>query len=91
MMTVFDETTEQLRARRVLTFLIETFRLTANFPSKREISRQIRDIARAQPWLADQLPEDVYAAIYRVGRARARGTEAPTNVDVDADTELAPK
>jgi hypothetical protein len=91
MMTVFDETTEQLRARRVLAALIEALRLSADHSAKRGLSRQIRDIARTQPWLADQLPDDVYAAIYRVGRLRARGTDAPTNVDVEADTQLAPK
>ena len=81
MMTILDETTEQLRARRVLASLIEAFRLTADCPSKRKLSRQIRDIARVQPWLADQLPDDVYAGIYCVGRAPARGTDAPPNVD----------
>lgn len=82
MMTIFDETSEQLKSRRVLASLIEAFWLSADRSTKQMLSRQIRDIACTQPWLGDQLPDDVYASIYRVDRLRARGTDAPTNVEV---------
>jgi len=76
-MTHFDETTEQLKARRMLAALIEAFRLSPNSAARQQMGRQIRDISRNQPWLADQLPSDVYQHVYRVGRSYARGTEPP--------------
>jgi hypothetical protein len=68
-----SETTEQIRARAMLSTLIITFSHACG-RLRRQVSREIRAFAVQFPWLADQIPDDVWNAVYRV---RAAGTVAP--------------
>jgi PAS domain-containing protein len=69
------ETTAQMRIRQDFDHWILTFTTTQDSTRRRAAARRIRELARDCAWLADQMPDAVWEAIYCV-RA-ARGTVAP--------------
>ena len=71
-----DETTAQVRIRQDFEHWILTFTTTNDLDKRRIAARKIREIARDFSWLADQLPDDVWVAVYHVGRT-ANGTVSP--------------
>lgn len=72
-MTMFHETTEQMRARAMLESLLTVFAV-AGGGLRRNVAHEIRELACIAPWLADQIPDDLWNQIYRV---RVTGTKAP--------------
>lgn len=61
------------QTRAMLEDLIEEY-LAATGTARRTAGRQIREIARAYPTVADQIPDAIWREVYRVS---ARGTVAP--------------
>ena len=72
-MLTLRESTEQIRARATLEHHLTTFVSLTGRP-RRLAARQIRELAVTFPWLGDLIPDDVWAAVYRVP---AVGTAAP--------------
>lgn len=68
-----NETTEQIRARVKMESLLIALSV-AGGRFRRSVKREIRELACLVPWLADQIPDDVWNEVYCV---RAVGTIAP--------------
>lgn len=70
-----QETAAQVMLHAELDSWIKIFLNTPAGAIRRNAAREIRAIAREHAWLADQLPQEVWDAVYHV--RTARGTTTP--------------
>lgn len=66
---------ERLKTFALFTDWLDIFEHPDNSHMRRTAAQHIRDMARTYEWLSDEIPQNVYDAIYRV--RCAAGTVSP--------------